>query len=180
MTTSLWWICDGCLQLVWKWTVSACSTSPWSDGWSHSCRFLHLCLHALLLLYRNNEMLRAGVSVVGRSVLSLPDVMVKMQLLLLFKSVPCLHFFFFLQPFWRWPSNLNFYCRRIVQIQLLHFCNGTLILWRAFTSYIPEINSWDDDFCTVCCSFSDVIWQFGIKLKQNSLNLWLVFKYLKY
>lgn len=91
-------------------------------------------------------------------------------------------FIFYLQPFWRWPSNLHFYCRRIVQMQLLHFCNGTMTLWRAFTSYIPEINSWDDDFCTVCCSFSGrnmTVWN-KTKTKQFKSLTRLVFKHLKY
>ncbi len=90
MTASLWWICDGCLQLVWKWTASACSTSARDLRDDHtSCGVLHLCLHALFLLYLT-EMLRASVSVVGRSVLSLLDVTVER-----FNSVPSLLFFFF-------------------------------------------------------------------------------------
>lgn len=104
-----WWqpVCDGYVMDVssscGKRTVSACSTSARHLRDDHtSCGFLHLCLHALFLLYLNNEMLRASVSVVGWSVLSLLDVTVKMQLLLLFNSVPSLLSFFYLQPFWRW------------------------------------------------------------------------------
>ena len=78
-----------------KWTDSYCSTSAHVLRDDHSsCGFIHYCLHALFLLYLNDEMLRSSVSVVGRSVLSLVDVMVKVQLLLLFDSVPSLLFIY--------------------------------------------------------------------------------------
>lgn len=185
-----WWqpVCDRYVMDVssscGKRTVSACSTSARHLRDDHtSCGFLHLCLHAWFLLYLNNEMLRASVSVVGWSVLSLLDVTVKMQLLLLFNSVPSLLSFFLFTTILKvtvW--NLHFYCLRIVQMQLFHFCNGSMTLWRAFKSYFLEINRWDDDFCTVCCSFSGCNMTFWnkTKTKQFKYLTGLFFKYLKY
>ena len=77
------------------------------------------------LLYLNDEMLRSSVSVVGRSVLSLVDVVVKMQLLLLFDSVPSL---LFIYNHSEGNCNLHFYYLRIVQMKLFYFCNGTMTL----------------------------------------------------